>query len=302
MAVRAFLPQELALAVFLTSVVEVGLLGLVILAGQNRAKVVAHEAEVKEEIPIAVKPVMDDLPLLKLGSKKVKAKLPDMWTKQAPVQRFEETSAPSPKAPKTPDAIPTSPLAKADAAAPPPDAALAKEVDQPLTDAAAKPEANLPTEGAADGVKEGTETDPLKARAANLYRAKLLAWFQARFQAPGNLPCDVVHALSASASISVGSDRTITAATMGRASNNSEFDARVKTALDNFVGQQLPPPPPLYPDLSPGTSLSPSFSGKTAPCAETSPAPAPAPAPAPPAPAPAPESAPAPPPESSPSP
>src|SRR6478752_4423109 len=297
MAVRAFLPQEVALSVFLTALVEAGLVGLIVVAGQNKAKVVAHEAEVKEEVPIAVKPVMDDLPLLKLGGKKVKAKLPDMWTKQAPVQRFEETSAPSPKAAKTPDAIPTTPLAKADAAPPPPDAALAKEVDQPLTDAAPKPEANLPTEGAADGVKEGTETDPLKARAANLYRAKLIAWFQARFQAPTNLPCDVVHALSASASISVGADRTITGATMGRASNNSDFDARVKTALDNFVGQQLPPPPPLYPDLSPGSSLTPSFSGKTAPCAESSPTPTPAPAPAPepapaPAPAPAPESSP----------
>jgi len=295
MAVRAFLPQELALAFFCTCVVEVGLLGLVILAGQSRGKIVAHEADVKQEIPIAVKPIMDDLPLLKLGSKKVKAKLPDMWTKQAPVQRFEETSAPSPKAAKTPEAIPTTPLAKPDAAAPPPDAALAKEVDQPLADAAPKPEANLPTEGAADGVKEGTETDPLKARAANLYRAKLLAWFQARFQAPSNLPCDVVHGLSASATISVGPDRTITAANMGRASNNSEFDARVKTALDNFVGQQLPPPPPLYPDLSPGSLLTPSFSGKTAPCAESSPTPAPAPAPAPdPAPAPAPASPPSP--------
>jgi hypothetical protein len=276
MAPRAFLPQEMALALFFAAAVELGLVGLLVLAGQNRAKVAAHEDPVKEELPISVKPVMDDLPLLKLGSKKVKAKLPDMWTKQAPVQRFEETSAPSPKAAKTPEAIPTTPLAKADAAPPPPDAAIAKQVDQPLTDAGPKPEANLPTEGAADGVKEGTETDPLKARAANLYRAKLLAWFQARFQAPGNLPCDVVHGLSASASISVGSDRTITAATMGRPSNNSEFDARVKTALDNFVGQQLPPPPPLYPDLSPGTSLQPSFSGKTAPCAESSPAPAPA--------------------------
>ncbi|MEI9952082.1 MAG: TonB C-terminal domain-containing protein [Pseudomonadota bacterium] len=282
MAVRAFLPQELALAVFLAALVEGGLVGLIIFAGQNTAKVVAQDAEVKEEIPIAVKPVMDDLPLLKLGSKKVKAKLPDMWSKQAPVQRFEETSAPSPKAAKNPEAIPTSPLAKADAAAPPPDAALAKEVDQPLTDAAPKAEANLPTEGAADGVKEGTEIDPLKARAANLYRAKLLAWFQARFQAPSNLPCDVVHGLSASASISVGPDRTITAATMGRASNNPDFDARVKTALDNFVGQQLPPPPPLYPDLSAGSLLQPSFSGKTAPCADSSPAPAsPAPAPSP---------------------
>jgi len=295
MAVRAFLPQELALAFFLTCVVEAGLFGLVVVAGQNRTKVVPREAEVKEEIPIAVKPIMDDLPLLKLGSKKVKAKLPDMWTKQAPVQRFEETSAPSPKAAKTPEAIPTTALAKADAAPPPPDAALAKEVDQPLTDAAPQAEANLPTEGAADGVKEGTETDPLKARAANLYRAKLLAWFQARFQAPSNLPCDVVHALSASASISVGPDRTITSATMGRPSNNADFDARVKTSLDNFVGQQLPPPPPLYPDLSPGSSLQPSFSGKTAKCADSSPAPVPAPGPtATPAPAPAPEPAPEP--------
>src|ERR1700749_4241122 len=109
MAARAFLPQEVGLALFFTAAVEVGLLGLFVRAWPNRANVVAHEEAVKEETPIAVKPVMDDLPLLKLGSKKVKAKLPDMWTKQAPVQRFEETSAPSPKAAKTPEAIPTTP-------------------------------------------------------------------------------------------------------------------------------------------------------------------------------------------------
>src|SRR3954464_2994020 len=136
MAVRAFLPQELALAVFFATLVEGGLLGLVIVAGQNKAKVAAAPEAVKEEVPIAVKPVLDDLPLLKLGSKKVKMKLPDMWAKQAPVQRFEEKSAPSEKAEKTPQAIPTTPVATADAAAPPPDAAIAKEVDQKLADAA----------------------------------------------------------------------------------------------------------------------------------------------------------------------
>ncbi len=72
MATRAFLPQEMALALFFTAAVEVGLVGLLVLAGQNRVKVVAHEDTLKEEVPIAVKPVMDDLPLLKLGSKKVK--------------------------------------------------------------------------------------------------------------------------------------------------------------------------------------------------------------------------------------
>lgn len=269
MAVRAFLPQELALALFLAALVEGGLVGLIVVAGQNRAKVVAHEATEPEEIPIAVKPVMDDLPLLKLGSKKVKAKLPDMWSKQAPVQRFQESSAPSEKAEKTVDKIPTTPVAKADAEAPPPDAAIAKVVDQPVTDAAApKEEPNLPTEGAADGVKNGTEADPLKARAANLYAAKLLGWFQIRFQRPTDLPCEIVHGLSATAQISVGPDRTITSFTFSRPSGNAAFDAKVKASLDAVVGQELPPPPPLYPDLKPGSLLTPTFSGKNAPCAE----------------------------------
>src|SRR5450432_1432619 len=202
MAASAFLPRELALALFLAGVVEASLFGLFIVAGQNRARVTAHEVAPPEEIPIAVKPVLDDLPLLKLGSKHVKAKLPDMWTKQAPVQRFEEKSAPSAKAEKTPQAIPTTPVATKDAEAPPPDAAIAKQVDQKLSDAAPpKAEANLPTEGAADGVKEGTETDPLKARAANLYADKLIGWFQVRFHPPTDLPCDVVHGLPATAVI-----------------------------------------------------------------------------------------------------
>jgi hypothetical protein len=271
MAVRAFLPQELALSLFLTAAVESGLLALVVLAGQNRSKVVAQEERLPEEVPIAVNPVLDDLPLLKLGSRKVKAKLPEMWTKHAPVpvQRFEQTSAPSPKAAKTPEAIATTPVAKPDAAAPPPDAALAKEVVPQLSDAApAKEEAHLPTEGAADGVKEGTETDPLKARAANLYAAKLIGWFQVRFQRPTDLPCDVVHALNASAQIQVGPDRTITSYTFSKPSNQAEFDAKVKASLDAVVGQELPPPPPLYPDLKPNSVLTPTFSGKNAPCAE----------------------------------
>ena len=267
MAARVFLPREFALAGFLAGAVELGLFGLLVFAGQNRAKVVAHEAVLPEEIPIAVQPVLDDLPLLKLGSKKVKMKLPDMWTKQAPVQRFEEKSAPSEKAAKTPDAIPTTPVATADAAAPPPDAAIAKEVDQQLTDAAApKAEPNLPTEGAADGVKQGTETDPLKARAANLYADKLIGWFQVRFHPPTDLPCDVVHGLSATAVITVSGDRTITGYTVSRASNNAVFDAKVKATLDSLVGQQLPPPPPLYPDLSPGATIHPTLSGKAAQC------------------------------------
>jgi len=269
MAARAFLPREFALAICLAGAVELCLFGLLVFAGQNRAKVTAHEAEAPAEIPIAVKPVLDDLPLLKLGSKKVKAKLPDMWKKLAPVQRFEEKSAPSEKAEKTAKAIPTTPVATADAAAPPPDAAIAKEVDQKLLDAAppAKEEPNLPTEGATDGVKEGTETDPLKARALDLYRAKISGWLQVRFKPPSGLACDVVHTLTSAAVVTVGADhRTISGYTLSRASNNEVFDGKVKATLDGLVGQELPPPPPLYPDLSPGQGIHVTWSGKEAQC------------------------------------
>src|SRR5450432_3099155 len=209
MAASAFLPREFTLAVFLAGAVELGLFGLFVVAGQNRTKIVAREAALPEELPIAVKPVLDDLPLLKLGSKRMKAKLPDMWKKLAPVQRFEEKSAPSEKAEKTAQAIPTSPVATRDAAAPPPDAALIKEADKTPVEAGTQPEVNLPTEGATDGVKQGTETDPLKARALDLYRAKVISWFTVRFHPPTEIACEVLHTLNASIQVTVGTERTV---------------------------------------------------------------------------------------------
>jgi hypothetical protein len=155
---------------------QIGFFALLVIAGQNKHQIKAAEPEIEKEVPIAVRPVVDDLPLLKLGGKRVRTKLPDMWRKAAPVQRFEESSAPSTKAEKTPEAIPSSPLAKPDAAAPPPDAAIAKQVDQTLTDAAApQTTPNIDTENHADGVKEGTETDPLKARMLSQYQTKILS-------------------------------------------------------------------------------------------------------------------------------
>src|SRR5258707_430350 len=83
---------------------------------------------------------------------------------------------------------------------------------------------------------------PLTARAANLYAAKLIQWFQNRFQRPTGMPCDVIHGLSATAQITVGPDRSITSFTFSKPSGNSDFDERVKTSLQAEVGQELPPP------------------------------------------------------------
>jgi hypothetical protein len=229
----------------------------------------AEALEAPREVPIAVKPVIDETPLLKLGGKK-KAKLPDMWKKQAPVQRFEETSAPSAKAEKSPEAIPSSKLTPLDASAPPPDAETAKEVDQTLLDAAPDAAPTVEGEGAADGVKEGTEADPLKARAVSAYQAKLAAWFNARFRPPqpeDKAACEEVKKLSANAVVSISGERTVAGYSITRPSGNAEFDARVQATLDGARGESLPPPPPLYPDIL-QSSLGVRLSGQNVKCPE----------------------------------
>jgi hypothetical protein len=255
----------------------------------------AKEELPQKEEPIAVKPVIDDLPLLKLGSnKKVRPKLPDMWKKNPPIQRFEDSSAPSDLAKNSPDAIPTSKLAKLDAQAPPPDAEVAKQVDQLLLDAGPDAAASdHEEEGAADGIKEGTEKDPLKARAISQYQAKIQAWFSSRFRPPcSELPAEEVKRLITAVRANVGSSREVSSYSVVRPSGNAAFDAKVKATMDAVIGQELPPPPPLYPDILGGV-VQPQFSA--AQCkAAAAPQPAPQPAPAPerqpePAPAPNPE-------------
>lgn len=258
--VAAFSPQEILLAGLLAGAIEMGLFLLLILAGENALKVQAEKPVERTSMPIQVTPVLDDAPLLKLGGKKVKTKLPDMWRKNPPVQRFQEKSAPSPQAKKTPDAIPTSALAKPDAEAPPPDAEVAKEVDQTLLDAGPDVEAPVEGEGAADGVKEGTEADPLKARAVSQYRLKIIGWFNARFAQP-EIPCDELKTLSSAVVASVGGDRRVVGFSVARPSGNSTFDAKVQSTMQGTVGEELPPPPPLYPDIL-SSSVSLTFTGR----------------------------------------
>jgi len=261
-----FTGAEWTLAIVFALLMEGGLLAL-LATSENQATIQAEEEEGRREVPIAVKPMLDELPLLKLGGKKkLKPKLPDMWKKQAPVRRFEERSAPSAKAEDTPEAIPTSKLAKPDAEAPPPDAELAKEVDQELLDAAPDAEPIEEGEGAPDGVKEGTETDPLKARAVSLYLAKIIGWFNARFRPPvGEVPCEELQKLSSGVAVNVGPDRTVAGYTVSSPSGNAIFDAKVRATMDSLIGQQLPPPPPLYPDIL-ETTVYPRLSGARAKC------------------------------------
>ncbi len=133
---------------------------------------------------------------------------------------------------------------------------------------AAPPDAEVVAEGegAKDGVKEGTETDPLKARAVSLYRAKIIGWFNSKFHVPsGQIPCDELKKLNSSVSASVSPDGTVTGFNVGKASGNGVFDGRVQAAMQSAVGQQVPPPPPMYPDVLP-PNISLSFQGSGQKC------------------------------------
>lgn len=279
-----FSSRELVVSAALAVCFELALFGLIVEAGKSRTELRQLEEPSPMVVPIAVQPVLDELPLLKLGSAKAKApRLPDIWEKRAPVpvRRLEERSAPSPLAKDDPEAASETPLADDEHAAPTLEDELVKHADETLTDDEAPSEAAAsPTEGAADGVEEGTETDPLKARAVDLYRRKLLTWFNARFRPPtGEIPCEELRTLSAAVTVQVDGERAITAATITAPSGNAVFDARVRATLDALRGQVLPPPPPLYPDIV-RQAITPRLSGAGVDCSSAAPAQSPsAPAP-----------------------
>ena len=97
--------------------------------------------------------------------------------------------------------------------------------------------ATVEGEGTADGVKEGTEADPLKARAVSQYYGKLQGWFNARFRPPSEgAPCAELKKLGASVVVTVGGDRSVAGYSLVKPSGNSDFDARVRAMLDGAKG------------------------------------------------------------------
>ncbi|AUX28861.1 MULTISPECIES: TonB C-terminal domain-containing protein [Sorangium] len=247
-----FRPRDVALAVAVAVGVQAGAAVAITLADLS-VPAAAPEIEKGPSVPVKVIPVLDmDTPLLKLGGKRDRMKLPDRWVRQTPKPRVEQKAFVSPSAGKTEKDIPPPEIKVADAgtAPPPPDAAIAKQVDIELdpktTDAGEAP--NVEQEGHADGVKEGTETDPLKARAVDLYLARIAGWFSSRFRVNGSgLPPEELTKYKPRAVI-VLSDGQMVSYTL-TPSGNPAFDAAARTTLEGAKGQALPPPPENYPDL-----------------------------------------------------
>ncbi|WP_437571469.1 TonB C-terminal domain-containing protein [Sorangium sp. So ce542] len=246
-----FRPRDVALAVAVAVAVQAGAAVAITLADLS-VPAAAPEIDKGPSVPVKVIPVLDmDTPLLKLGGKRDKMKLPDRWVRQTPKPRVEQKAFVSPDAGKTEEDIPPPEIKVADAgtAPPPPDAEVAKQVDielDPKIDAGEAP--NVDQEGHADGVKEGTETDPLKARAVDLYLARIAGWFSSRFRVNGSgLPPEELTKHKPRAVI-VLSDGQMVSYTL-TPSGNPVFDAAARATLEGAKGQALPPPPENYPDL-----------------------------------------------------
>jgi hypothetical protein len=214
----------------------------------------ALQADISDErarpMSVAITPVVDDAPLLKLGTKKQPGKLPDRWIAPRAVERTTAAAFPSPHAAPVPQAIPT--VGVADAGQKPSrDAEVVKQADLLLQVPEAGPAPVSTVEGAPDGVKEGTETDPLKAHAVDLYRAQLSDWFLRKFVIRGKVPFDTLKTLRASVIVNIGSERTVTGFSITKPSGNATFDEEVRTTLEAIVssGADLPSPPTNYPDI-----------------------------------------------------
>jgi outer membrane biosynthesis protein TonB len=277
----AFSSGQIGAAVSLASLVQGGFVALLIVTQGVKGFVPKAEPPPRE-IAIAVKPMLD-LPLLKKGGKPKASKLPDMWKPPKQVKRVEQPAkVPTPLAPKTVEAIPEKkdeekekkppkPDEKPppDEAPPPPDAPVAKSVEEMIKqmqqEATEEDGPDAPEEGDVNGAQEGTETDPLKARAVDLYRLKLISWFKQGFSAPiDKIDCSVLRHLKASVHANVAPDGTVESYEL-TSSGDPVFDATVRQVMDARVGQKVPPPPPNYPDILDRVVL-PTFQGKNEKC------------------------------------
>lgn len=212
------------------------------------------EIEKSPSIPVKVVPVLDlDAPTLKLGGTRDPRKLPDRWLKPRQKPRAVDKAFVSTKADKTLEAIPPKELevAKAGTPTPPKEAEKAKEVEAQVVEKndMPPPPPNVDAKGHEDGSKSGTETDPLKARAVDLYREKIRSWFSRRFRvSQSGLGPEEITKIRVSASVTLSGGRQVAGYSISP-SGNAAFDKAAQSALESAKGDELPPPPENYPDI-----------------------------------------------------
>lgn len=189
-------------------------------------------------------------PVLKLGTKSP-TKLPPEWQRTRPVPTKAKAALPSPEAEKTPEAIPKTSVADASVAPAVVDASVIEQPNPTAQQEAGAARAVASVEGSEQGSAGGTETDPLKGRAADRYRDELAAWFSSRFHIQGKLPFDTLKTLHAMARVTVTADRKVGGFSLVTPSGDPIFDGEVQATLERIQssGVELPAPPEMYPEM-----------------------------------------------------
>jgi hypothetical protein len=240
---RNFEPQDVTIA---CAVALLAQLAFVAAFSMPSPKLIEADISDENSKPIAVAIT----PVLKLGSK-TPGKLPTQWQRRTPVAAKTQPTLPSTQAEKTPEAIPKTNVPDASIVPTVIDAGKSEPTNPTAPETASATAAPTSSEGSEQGAANGTETDPLKGRAIDMYKAQLAAWFAARFNIRGKIPFDDLKKLRAGAVVTVTGDRKVGSFTVVKPSGNSTFDEEVQATLTRIQssGAELPAPPPLYPDL-----------------------------------------------------
>ena len=115
-----------------------------------------------------------------------------------------------------------------------------------------------PEEGSAQGLAEGTETDPNKVKAGDMYAAQLAKYFRDRWTIPSVISQGEANRLCVTFQISIGPRMVIwhVRPEPVKKSSNDLFDDSARSMLQKLLDERapLPEPPPEVQD---------SFRGRT---------------------------------------
>jgi hypothetical protein len=211
------------------------------------------------DVPLVGKPVVSAT-LLKLGKPMDPKKLPDRLVPRARTAPIKETVA------SQEDPLKNTP--KPDAGPPPPtdvkDDAITRLINHsdPFAEDAGK---DRPEEGHAEGIEGGTETDPNKVHAGDMYAAKLGAFFHERWQYPTVITQGDANRLCMTFQITI--DRNMVIWHMRtdpvKSSGNDLFDDSARTMFQKLLDDRtpLPEPPPEVAEMYRGRAVNIALSG-----------------------------------------